>query len=110
MTTTIAASERGRMAQTVKTSIQAVAAAVALATGTALCATPDADARPRKEVEDARTSCVSKPSGKWQKNGVLGYICEYRTGDYEIQQWVDTQGGFGQICYRLDAGAPWTCN
>jgi hypothetical protein len=89
-------------------------AAVALAAAGMLIVTADADARPRKAVEDAikniKADCVKKPEGTWMKNGVLGYICTYHTGSFDILQHFDTQGVYTQVCYRLDVDAPWTCN
>ena len=110
MTTNTPATQRGWKAQIVKRPTPAVAAVVALAAGAVLVAAPDGNARPPREVEDARTSCVSKPSGAWQRNGVLGFICTYRTGSYYILQHVNTRGSVGQVCYRFDAEAPWTCS
>ena len=102
------------MNMTMKASVRAVAAAVALAAGAVLFAAPDADARPPRDTEDAITAakadCKKKPSGKWETNGVFGYLCTYRTGSYHILQHINSQGSYGQICYRLDVDAPWTCN
>ncbi|MHB1166854.1 MAG: hypothetical protein ACYC3K_16805 [Candidatus Nanopelagicales bacterium] len=88
--------------------------AVALAAAGMLVVTTEADARSRREVEDAirgaKADCVKKPSGAWQKNGVLGYICTYHTGQFDILQHFDSQGVYTQVCYRLDVDAPWTCS
>ena len=119
MNATTAATERARVGRTVRTSIRSVAAAVALAAGALaagalLFAAPEADARPPRGVEDAiqtaKADCTKKISGKWEKNGVFGYLCTYRTGAYYILQHIDKRGSYGQVCYRLDVEAPWTCN
>ena len=38
-----------------------------------------------------------------------GYICTYNVPVYEALQHFDTLGRPGQICYRIDEMAPWSC-
>jgi hypothetical protein len=100
--------------------IRPVAAAVAFAAGAMLFAAPDADARPRKGVEDAVTSakadCLKEYRGRWTVDYVgskiNGYLCTWWSRT-EKKQWgvfYDESLGWDQvICYRLDIEAPWIC-
>ena len=112
MTTTTAAARRGRKGKTVKTSIRAVAVAVALAAGATLFAAPGANSMP---IGDIQKECVSM-GRTWARamvQGGPGRTCTGWTGSgtdrRQVQEQYTSTGRSVGFCYRFSVETAWVC-
>jgi hypothetical protein len=106
-----------RTALTLKTSIQALAAAVALAAATMPFAAPAADAMPPRGYEiQVRERCTNA-DGTWTRTTGTYiprdryYSCTFapHSDGYQAMEWYTSAGRTTQVCYRFSVDTAWVC-